>query len=83
MLVSKGRLDPGTDCASFCRLTLDARGVRLPSITSAIAFESTRLELPQADPADRLIAATAALHGANLVTIDERLRGSPAVTTLW
>lgn len=26
MLVRKGRLDPGTDSASFCRLALDAGG---------------------------------------------------------
>jgi PIN domain nuclease of toxin-antitoxin system len=83
MLVNKGRLEPGTDSASFCRLTLGARGVRVLPITPEIALESTRLALPQADPADRLIAATAAVHGAELVTIDERLRNSPSVKTLW
>jgi hypothetical protein len=31
MLVSKGRLEPGTDSATFCRLALDARGVRVPT----------------------------------------------------
>lgn len=83
MLVSKGRLDPGTDSASFCRLALDARGVRVLPITPEIALESTRIDLSQADPADRLIAATAVLYGAELVTIDERMRSSPSVTTLW
>jgi PIN domain nuclease of toxin-antitoxin system len=83
MLVSKGRLEPGTDSASFCRLALDARGARVLAITPEIALESTRLALPQADPADRLIAATALLHGAGLVTIDERLRSSDVVKTIW
>jgi PIN domain nuclease of toxin-antitoxin system len=83
MLVRKGRLDPGTDSASFCRLALDARGVRVLPITPEIALESTRLDLPQADPADCLIAATAVLHGADLLTIDERLRRCPTVKTLW
>ena len=83
ILVSKGRLDPGTDSASFCRLALDARGVRVLPITPAIALASTELDLPQADPADRLIAATAVANGADLVTIDERLRESQVVKTIW
>jgi PIN domain nuclease of toxin-antitoxin system len=83
MLVSKGRLDPGTDSASFCRLALAARGVRVLPITPEIARASTELDLPQGDPADRLIAATAAANDAELVTNDGRLRSSPSVKTLW
>jgi PIN domain nuclease of toxin-antitoxin system len=83
MLVSKGRLDPGTDSATFCRLALDARGVRVLPITPELALESTRIEVPQGDPADRLIAATAIVHGAPLVTVDQRLRDCAALSTLW
>jgi PIN domain nuclease of toxin-antitoxin system len=36
-----------------------------------------------ADPADQLIVATAMVHGAPLVTRDERIRGFGGVTTLW
>jgi len=45
---------------------------------------STRLgrEAP-ADPADQLIVATAMVHGAPLVTRDERIRGFSGVTTIW
>ena len=32
---------------------------------------------------DRLIAATARAHNAVLVTVDQRLRNSRAVKTLW
>jgi len=35
------------------------------------------------DPADRLIAATAFVLGARLVTADERLAGAKVVRTLW
>lgn len=35
------------------------------------------------DPADRMIAATAAILGAALVTKDDRLQGAPGVTTIW
>ena len=83
MLVGKGRFDPGADSATFCRLALDARGVRVLPITPEIAMASAQLHLPQGDPADRLIAATAVGHGAALVTSDERLRSSRVVKTLW
>ena len=41
MLVGKGRLDPGTNSASFCRLALDAGGLRVLPITSAMVLAST------------------------------------------
>ena len=83
MLMSKNRIDPGIDGATFCRLVLDARGVGVLPITPAIAVRSTSLELPQGDPADRSIAATTIIHGAVLVTVDKLLRGSETVETLW
>ncbi len=43
------------------------------------AFEGA---LP-ADPADRIIAATAEVLGARLVTADDRLRASPSIPTVW
>ena len=35
------------------------------------------------DPADRLIAATAQVHGLRLVTADKSIRKSRAVPTVW
>jgi PIN domain nuclease of toxin-antitoxin system len=35
------------------------------------------------DPADRLIAATARVHGLTLITADRHIRKSGAVRTLW
>jgi PIN domain nuclease of toxin-antitoxin system len=35
------------------------------------------------DPADRMIAATALLRGAPLVTSDEKLQGIEYLTTIW
>ena len=53
-------------------------------LTADVAIESEQLgnDFP-ADPADRLIAATARVHGLTLVTADERIRKSGAVRTLW
>jgi PIN domain nuclease of toxin-antitoxin system len=83
MLIAKGRLQPGTDAETFCRLALDARGTRLLPITPRIAARSAQIDLPQGDPADRLIASTALDHGASLVTIDRKLRDAPVLATLW
>jgi PIN domain nuclease of toxin-antitoxin system len=44
------------------------------------------VELPSSfpkDPADRLIAATAMVEGAPLVTADERIRQAKLVQTIW
>ena len=62
---------------------LEARFTVLP-ITAAIAAATTRLptSYPR-DPADRIIGATALVHGATLVTADQRIRKAKAVRTLW
>jgi PIN domain nuclease of toxin-antitoxin system len=84
LLVERGRL----------RLALDVRDwlcrcEALPFLTfvafgNAIAIESVRLpDFPHADPADRIIAATALSLGAALVTKDDKLRNYPHVKTIW
>jgi PIN domain nuclease of toxin-antitoxin system len=84
LLVERGRL----------RLTLDVRDwlcrcealpfLTFVAVSNAIAVESVRLpDFPHADPADRIIAATALSLGAALVTKDERLRKYPHLKTIW
>jgi PIN domain nuclease of toxin-antitoxin system len=53
-------------------------------ITAAIAAVTSRLpaSYPR-DPADRIIGATALVHGAILITADQRIRKAKAVRTLW
>jgi PIN domain nuclease of toxin-antitoxin system len=82
MLADRGRIDPGTDVASFLRLALDARAIHVLPITPEIAALSVSLGL-HGDPADRLIAATTVHHGAQLVTSDQRLRDAAGVPTIW
>jgi PIN domain nuclease of toxin-antitoxin system len=62
---------------------LEARFTVLP-ITAAVAAATTRLpaSYPR-DPADRIIGATALVHGATLITADQRIRKTKAVRTLW
>jgi PIN domain nuclease of toxin-antitoxin system len=82
MLVDRGRINPGTDVASFLRLVVAARSLQVLSITPEIAALSVSLGL-HGDPADRLIAATTIHHGAKLVTSDRLLREAPRVPTIW
>jgi PIN domain nuclease of toxin-antitoxin system len=81
MLVGRGRLDPGTDAATFCRLALRARNIAVLPITVEIAARSASLSI-HGDPADRLIAATAIEHDAPLVTTDELLLACADLITL-
>lgn len=54
--------------------------VSVHPITPAIVAEL--VSFPAGDPADRLIAATARVLGATLVTLDERIRASKLVPVL-
>lgn len=60
------------------------QGFTVLPITAAIAAASTRLpaSYPR-DPADRIIGATALVHGATLITAEQRIRKAKAVQTLW
>jgi PIN domain nuclease of toxin-antitoxin system len=47
-----------------------------------VAIMSRRIDLPQQDPADRFLAATAAVYDLTLVTADRRLFKSKAFSVL-
>lgn len=81
-LAENGRIEVVGSVESFVRDTA-ARVVVRP-ITPEIAALAVRLpsDFPK-DPSDRLIAATAIVEGAPLVTADERMRKSKAVRTIW
>ena len=83
MLVKRGRLAlalPVDDLVGHCE---SLAGLRFLSVTPRIALASVALEPLHADPADRLIAATALAYGATLVTKDERLRAVAGLASLW
>jgi len=84
MLVSKGRLDPATDARTFIKLVLEARKIEVLSISAEIAAQSAMPALcTHGDPADRLIAATAIVHKAQLVTPDRKLSKIPVLKVVW
>ncbi len=74
MLVSKGRLVLDRDVGEWVKAALALPGIRLELLSPEVAVASTRLPgTIHADPADRIIAATARQAGAILVTEDQRL----------
>jgi PIN domain nuclease of toxin-antitoxin system len=74
MLVAKGRLVLDRDVSEWVQTALSLPGIRLEPISPEVAVASTRLPgTIHADPADRLIAATARHLGSTLITADQLL----------
>jgi PIN domain nuclease of toxin-antitoxin system len=82
--VRRGRLELGLPLDEWLA---DLRA--LPELSfQPVSIEIARLagsfeDKTPADPADRIIMATAQTLGAKLVTADERLRQSPNVSAVW
>ena len=75
LLVQKNRIDIGQPMRVW-RNNVIAQGVHEIAVSGEIALMSTELDgLPAdpADPADRIIVATALAHEATLVTADARI----------
>src|SRR4051812_38215729 len=70
MLVAKNRLDTGAELTQFLHDVVQARGLRVLSITPEIAALAQSEQFALGDPADRIIAATAMYHRAKLVSAD-------------
>lgn len=83
MLIARGRVKPAADARQFLDDVIAARHVRVLPITAEIAVLSQSDLYSHGDPADRLIAATARLHGAALITSDTKLRKLKEVATIW
>ena len=74
MLEAKGRVRFAQPCLDWVRQALSAPGLRLLPLTPEIAVESSRLPgAIHADPADRMIVATARSLGGVLVSGDRQL----------
>lgn len=83
-LFAAGRLRGAGTVESSVRTLLEATSVVVHDISPEIAALATAFpsDYP-ADPADRLIGATARSLGLVLVTKDQRIQDSPLVKTLW
>ena len=84
LLVERGRLRLALDVRDWICRCEALPFLTLVPLDNAIAVESVRLpDFPHADPADRIIAATALSLGAVLVTKDDKLQNYPHVKTIW
>jgi PIN domain nuclease of toxin-antitoxin system len=86
-LLAHGRIDlsePAASWPAWLREAATAPGLEVLPLTVEVAIGSEQLpESFPKDPADRLIVATARLHGLTLVTADDALRAHAEIPTLW
>lgn len=73
MLAERGRIELDAPAEDWVTLQLARVPLRDAPVSRAVATRSRSLAFPHADPADRFIAATAAVHTLTLVTADEHL----------
>ena len=79
MLVAKGRLQLGQDVQLWIGSSLALPGIYLAPIEPEIAVASVQLPgIFHADPADRIIVATARHHKAQLLTADSSIHSYAA-----
>lgn len=83
MLIAKGRIEPATDADQFISDIVEARAIAVLPITPKVAVLAQSEAFPHRDPADRIIAATAIVHGAQLVTADKQLHETPSLRVIW
>ncbi len=73
ILAEKGRIVLDEQPEQWIRGVLENLPFREAALTHEVALRSRTLRLPHGDPADRFIAATAAVYGLTLMTADRRL----------
>lgn len=84
MLVEKDRLELTLDLPDWMRRIEAIPAMRFVPVDNGLALASVRLPKGlHADPADRMIVATARSLEAPIVTRDERLHRYPHVETVW
>lgn len=83
-LVRRGRLELGVDSDQWFGALRSLPELAIEPISAEIAWLAGAFDaaLP-GDPADRIIAATAQVLHAKLITADDKLRSAFAIDTIW
>jgi PIN domain nuclease of toxin-antitoxin system len=82
VLCQKGRITLDQEADAWIAHKLTAVPLREAPVTYEVARETGRLRLPDHDPADRFLLATAKVFELTLVTADERILKSRDVSLL-
>jgi PIN domain nuclease of toxin-antitoxin system len=83
LLCDKGRMQLEGGPEAWVQKVTALLPLREAPLTHEIALATRAIRLPHSDPADRLLAATALIHGLTLVTADRNLAGSKQISILW
>ena len=85
MLYARGRINnrAGVSPTTYMQDILISMAMTVLPITAEIAELSQSAVFSHGDPADRLIAATALVNRAALVTADEKLHAIPNLRCIW
>lgn len=73
MLHARGRVELEGGPRAWVTRALSRFPLAEASLTTDIALRSHEVDLDHRDPADRLLAASALVHGLTMMTVDERL----------
>lgn len=79
----KGKLELPLPPRKWFHETLKAYGIQELPITSEIAGLAPEVTTSHWDPCDRMLLATAEVHGIPLITPDRLLHGYDAVEIVW
>ncbi len=82
LLAEKGRIDIGPSPTVWVDTWLANVPMREAVLDRRVAVASRRVELAHDDPADRFLAATAAVYELVLVTADSRLIDCPSMQVM-
>jgi PIN domain nuclease of toxin-antitoxin system len=84
LLAEKGRVRPqgGLSARDWVQAALSRVPMHEATVTHEVAIQSRLVRLEHEDPADRFLAASAAVYELTLVTADERLLRGKGFRTL-
>jgi len=84
VLVEKGRIKLDRSPLDWIEESLSQSGITLFPLTPAVAVRAAQLgPVFPGDPGDRLIAATALVQSAEIVTKDQTLQEIEILPTIW
>lgn len=82
VLTDRGRLTLANDPELWIAEALERVPCNELPVNNTIALKSRTIDLPHQDPADRFIAATAAVFDLTLITADNKLLSCPDIGTI-